>query len=84
MSLTTLRRIARDLVKMRRYLIQSLLAELKGDTRTQRELEAHADAVWNSWPAGVQVLVRMDTRVLEPIQRKINREGILAQQGGTP
>lgn len=80
MSPAELRALAREIVLIRRLLILSLIAELRGDDASAAMRKAGADTVWSAWPIRWQLAAPMDRRVLQPIQRKIDREGILAQQ----
>lgn len=75
----TLRAIARDIVKMRAALIARLVAELREDEHLRNLAQLELYGTPSTWPLIVQMRVDLDRRVRQPAQRKIDREGVLAQ-----
>lgn len=82
MSPAELRTLATEILRIRRLLILSLLAQLKDDHALELVYLTAADRIQALWPIAIQRRVSMEKYALQPVQRKINREGILAQQEG--
>lgn len=75
----TTRAVARDIVALRRALIARLAAELADDEPARNLAQLQLLTIPAAWPLGIQMRVDLDRYVQQPAQRKIDREGILAQ-----
>jgi hypothetical protein len=69
------RQLAIKIVRLRRLLQLGMIAELRDDVDEYDRLLADFDALAQTLP----IFVRLDHRVTMPSQRKVQREGILAQ-----
>lgn len=74
------RELARRIVRMRRLLNLGIIAELKDATELAARREAEFAAIMRTLPIGVQMEV--EKYVVDPARRKVDREGLLAQNDG--
>jgi hypothetical protein len=70
---------ARLLIGLRSSLIAAKVAEAAGDLAGVAYHEGAADAIAGRLPLNLQRQPQILARVIEPVNRKIRREGILAQ-----
>jgi len=77
-----MRELAQRIVRMRKLLIAAIVHELAGNEAGQRAAFALLDAEANSLPLLLQRESSIKLHVGAPVQRKIAREGVLAQNVG--
>lgn len=74
------RALAQRIILLRRVLLDGMLAGIRGDEAAETALAEQFEALANDLPVGVQMFGGLRARVIVPCERKIHREGILAQQ----
>jgi hypothetical protein len=74
------RQIAELIVTLRLLLITGMVSRLMGDTDGEKRMEGLFEALSSHLPTSVQRNGGLIRRVSTPAQRKIDREGILAQR----
>jgi len=77
-----LREVALCIARLRSLIIAGMIADLKGDDSGHNKLAAEFEALAQTLPLQVVVFGGLNKRVVGPATRKIEREGILAQNEG--
>ena len=76
------REVALCIARLRSLIIAGMIADLKGDDSENDKLAAEFEALAQTLPFQLIIFGGLDKRVVNPATRKIEREGILAQNEG--
>ena|GEM_PF-6279673 len=76
------REVALCIARLRWLIIAGMIADLKGDDSENDKLAAEFEALAQTLPFQLIIFGGLDKRVVNPATRKIEREGILAQNEG--
>ena len=77
-----MRELARRIVRMRKLLMAAIVHEIAENEPAQRASMSLLDAEATQLPLGLQRAQHITRLIGEPVQRKIAREGVLAQNVG--